>query len=199
MNRTGCGLITITLIHLPGITGITTTSGLGMAHGTGHHGAAPTGTILGIGTIHTGGITDTTPTAPEEEETIAHPYKDPRTGIPAIRIWENVLDRKETITLVEIKADVRPVTTGRLTTALLLTRLSAQKATIAVLREIRRHLPARGPLRVPDSNPAPDPLPAGTEAIRPLRPTASVRAMRTYAEDRPLPIGEVRHRVRKTG
>ena len=192
MNRTGCGLITITLIHLPGITGITTTSGLGMVHGTGHHGAVLTGTILGTGTTHTGGITDTIPTVPEAEaETIARPYKDPRTGIPAIRISENVLDRKVTITLVGIKAAGRRATTALPITALLLTRLSVQKATIAVLQATHLLPDSNNPVR---GHPATGTevirlLPGNSNPVRGRRPMDSVRAMRTYGEGRPLPAG----------
>lgn len=164
-----------------------------------------TGTIPGIGTIHIGGITVIIPTVPEEE-VIARLSKDPHTGIRAIRIPEDVPDRKATITLAEIKAAVRPVTTGRLTTVPLSTRPLVRKVTTVALRAIRL-LPARGHLPVPANNPAQDHLPAaGTEAVRPLRPTDSVRATKTYAEARHrpvevrhLPTGEVRPRIHRPG
>lgn len=186
MNRTGCGLITITLIHLPGITGITTTSGLGTAHGTGHHGTIVlTGMTHGIGTTHTGGITDTTPTAPVAAA-IGLLYRDPRTGIRAIQNRGSAPDRMETIDRVAAKADVLQATTAHQTTGLLSIHPLVGKVTTAVLRAIRL---------LPDSNnPVRDHPPTGTGVIRLLpgssnpvrdrRPTDSVRAMKTYGEGR---------------
>lgn len=180
-----------------GIIGIGIASGLGTDPGSIHGtilGMEGIGTIPGTGTIRIGGITAIIRDIPVAAKAIVLPHKDLRNGIRATRLLASVPEQTGTIGLATTKADALPETT-----VLRVIRPSVRKATIAVLREIRRHLPARGPLRVPDSNPAPDPLPAGTEAIRPLRPTASVRVTKIYAGDHPLPIGEVRRRVRKTG
>ena len=189
-NHTGCGRIIITLIPIlgVGIIGIVTTNGLGTGLGIIPGTTGLIGTIPGTGTTRIGGITVITPTAPVAEEAIARLYKNLRTGIRAIRLRAYVPDRTET------RADDHQGIT-----VLRAIRPSVRKAMTAALRVIRL-LPVRGRLQVPDNNPVRDHLPGGTGAIRPLRPTASVRATKIYAEDHHHhPAGEVRLQARKTG